>query len=109
MLAAAPSPDTEALELFHLALRLLRQGRGRVPPQLAKHVNAVLLQARALADDPRTAKGQLLPEAIQLALQLRTTAQLRDDIHDIADIGSLTPEQASRILLSLERQGAPTN
>ena len=104
MLAATSTEEKRVLELFDLALRLVRH-RGAVPPLLSQHFNAILQQARALAHSPENVEGDIYPEAIQLALQLREFDQLRKAVADSRDLSSITPEQADRILSSLEMHG----
>src|SRR5262245_36620358 len=87
MLAAASSDEKRILELFDLALRLVRQS-GPIPEELSKHFNAILNQARALADNPDDVKGEISPEAIQLALKLKSIRNLRKAVDDIPNLSS---------------------
>ncbi|WP_157861920.1 hypothetical protein [Methylobacterium sp. Leaf361] len=107
MLAAAPAEETRVLALFQLALRLIRQGQGGVPPELERYFNSVLAQARSLSNDPRAVQGQLLPEAIQLALDIRDLDGLKDEIEGAHDASTVSPALADRILMRLERRVAP--
>lgn len=101
MLAAASTEEGRILELFDLALRLVKRN-GPVPPLLSKHFDVILQQARALADAPENVMGNIYPEAIQLALQLRNLNQLRRAVGDISGLSSVTPKQAAEILSTLE-------
>jgi hypothetical protein len=102
MLAAASTDQSRILELFDLALRLVHK-RGSVPFQLSQHFNSILHQARALAENPDSIKGgSIFPEAIQLALRLREIESLREAVENVQDLSSMTPEQAGKILSSLE-------
>jgi hypothetical protein len=100
MLAASSSQQNQVLELFDLALRLVQRS-GPIPPQLTQHFNTILQQARALAEDPRGVEGPIAPEAIQLALRLRA-GRLHEVFLNVPDLSSVTPEQAARILSSLD-------
>jgi hypothetical protein len=100
MLAASSSEQNRVLELFDLTLRLV-QKCGPIPPQLSQHFNAILRQARALAEDPISVESPISPEAIQLALRLRE-GKLREAFQDVPDLSSVTPELAARILSSLD-------
>lgn len=100
MLAAAATEEKRVLELFDLALRLIQKS-GSVPPQLSQHFNAILHQARVLAENPTAVKGDISPEAIQLALQLRDRKNLREAFRNVPDLSSITPEQAGEILSRL--------
>ena len=99
MLAASSSEQDRVLELFDLALRLVQRS-GPIPPGLIQHFNAILRQARALAEDPNSVKGQISPEAIQLALRLRER-DLKEVFQNVPDLSSLTPEKAGEILSTL--------
>jgi hypothetical protein len=100
MLAAVPTEESRTLELFDLALRLIRE-RGRVPPRLSEHFNTVLSQAKALASDPAGVRGDISPQAIQLARRMRETDALREVVSGVADISKVTPAAANKILTTL--------
>jgi hypothetical protein len=100
MLAASSSEQNRALELFDLTLRLVQRS-GAIPPQLSQHFNAILHQARALAEAPGTVESPIFPEAIQLALRLREE-RLQEAFQNVPDLSSVTPELAARILSSLD-------
>jgi hypothetical protein len=104
--AAIPSDESRVLELFDLALRVVRE-QGRLPQQLSDHFNTVLNQARNLARDPSVVVAGLSPEAIQLARQLRETRGLEEAMLDVADISTITPTVAGSILAKLENHIAP--
>lgn len=106
MLAAVPSDESRTLELFDLALRLLKD-RGRVPPQLSDHFNDVLRQAKELAATPTKVGGSPSPQAIQLACRILEISDLRAAVAAVDGIDAVTPDLASRILLSLEERVAP--
>jgi hypothetical protein len=106
MLAAVQTDESRTLELFDLALRILSES-GPIPPQLSDHFNSVLQQAKALAVEPRSVKGRLSPQAIQLACRIREVSELRDAVERIDGIDSVSPDLASKILTSLEERVAP--
>ena len=106
MLAAVPSDESRTLELFDLALRLLKH-RGNIPPQLSDHFNAVLRQAKELATTPTKVRGSPTPQAIQLACRILEIAELRTVVAGVDGIDSVTPDMASKILASLEARVAP--
>ena len=103
MLAAVPTEQTRVLELFSLALSMVGAGRRDIPLPLASYFNNVLEQARRLASEPAAVHGQILPEAIQLALDLRNVAAIRDAMNGVRSIDMISPEQAQKALESLER------
>jgi hypothetical protein len=100
MLAASPNEQRRVLELVDLALRLVHRSRP-IPPQLSQHFNTILQQARALSEDPDVVKGEIFPEAIQLALRLREKS-LQEAFKNVPELSSVSPEQAARILSSLD-------
>lgn len=106
MLAAVPSDESRTLELFDLALRILRDS-GKISPQLSDHFNTVLRQAKELAATPTKVQGSLSPQAIQLACRIREISDLRDVVAAVDGIDAVTPDMASKMLLSLEERVAP--
>jgi hypothetical protein len=100
MLAAVPTEESRTLELFDLALRLIRE-EGGVPRQLSEHFNTVLRQAKALASDPSSVRGGISPQAIQLARRMRETDALREVVSGLTDISKVTPAVANKILAKL--------
>ena len=105
MLAAVPSDESRTLELFDLALRILKDS-GPIPAQLSAHFNSVLQQAKQLAATPTQVQGGPSPQAIQLACRIREVAELRAAIASINDISSISPAIASKLLASLEERVA---
>ncbi|MER9075542.1 hypothetical protein NKH80_22495 [Mesorhizobium sp. M0904] len=105
MLAAA-SPEREKFpSLFHLALELLSMNK-ELPEPLSRHMELVSRQALEVLVNPATVSANTLPEAIQLALQLRSSDRLRRAFNP--DLHRLTAAQA-RNLLSLEQNRAASH
>lgn len=103
MLAAVPAEQTQILELFNLALSMVGSGKSDIPGPLASYFDKVLEQARRLADEPTAVHGEILPEAIQLALDIRNVSGFRDALNGVEGIATMSPEQAQRVLASQER------
>ena len=61
MLAASSGEQDRALELFDLTLPLGPEKRADTSSGLSQHFNAILRQARALAEDPGTVKSPDFP------------------------------------------------
>ncbi len=100
MLAAA-SPERERFPpLFQLALQVL-SARGELPAQLAQHLETVIVQALEIAGDPQKVSPSTLPEAIQLALEIRGNDQLRAAIEP-SRTAYMTVD-AAKSILALER------
>jgi len=106
MLAATPSQESRVLTLFQLALRLVGQSEQPISPEMHTYFNRVLHQAKALNQDPSSITGGLLPEAIQLALNMRELEELRGVLSDADDLASVSPALADSILNNLERRVA---
>ena len=100
MLAAASPARERFPALFHLALEILSSERD-LPPELSKHLKAVVSQALKVAADPASVGEDTLAESIQLALEIRNSEQLRSAIEPAAQ-HSMNAENAKRIL-SMER------
>jgi hypothetical protein len=109
MLAAVPAQETRNLELFQLALRLVEQGRADIPAQLATYFDTVLKQALLLAKDPTAVSGKILPESIQLALELKKVSILRSAVDEANTLSAISRERAKIILESLERHVATSD
>ena len=105
MLAAVPAPEARILELFRLTLGISLTERA-VPDQLIQYFNRVLAQARALDRDPTGHLNEILPEAVQLALDIRERDSLRQAVTEIESFSDLTPTKAADVLRQLEEFGA---
>jgi hypothetical protein len=102
----AASTDLERLPaLFQVALQILGNER-QLPTQLSAHLKSVVSQAVRIVADPSAISKDTLPEAIQLALDLKRSAELQEAISPSVD-GSITP-QTARDILAVERRFAPT-
>jgi len=106
MLAAVPTDESRTLELFDLALRIVSD-KGVIPDQLMAHFDAVLDQAKQLVASPTKVEGLISPQAIQLACRMRATSELMAAVAPVTSLKVVTPDQASRILSSLEERVAP--
>jgi len=102
MLAAAPSPQSDSLELIRLALSMVRSNEPNIPESLITYFAQVLEQARVLAGDPSKAEGQVLPEAIDLALEIRSVKEFSDELEKVKSIDKLTPDIARKLLSVME-------
>lgn len=103
MLAATPSTRQNPLELVRLALSMVEAGERDIPESLKKYFLAVLSQARTLAKDPPEAHGELLPEAIELALEIRTMKEFSEEIDRIETVDKISPDVAKKLLSAMEQ------
>jgi hypothetical protein len=102
MLAAAPKRQDKSLDLFCLALTLICKKEDNIPASLKTYFEEVVSQARVLARDPTQVQGRIMPEAIQLALEMRRAKQFSTQIEGVNGVDSVTPEIAGNILSAVE-------
>jgi hypothetical protein len=106
MLAATSIDREQSSAPFHVALQILSSERN-LPEKLSAHLRTVLLQALDIVRDPDNIDATTLPEAIQLALDLQQSNELRAAVELFAGGDNLSPSTAKDIL-SAERRFAPT-
>ena len=95
----------ETLELFRLVLSLQSSHYEDIPYPLEERFNLVLTQAKQLAKSPgETAQG-MLPESMDLALEILSMNNLAKNIAKASSLGSMSPNLAKRILT--EMNGRP--
>ncbi|MCJ7602401.1 MAG: hypothetical protein MUO63_13005 [Desulfobulbaceae bacterium] len=99
MFAAAKS--NYEMELFRMALRLFVEQQV-VPDNLKEYFNKIINQAKKLVDKPDQFSSDMLPEAIDLALGIKSVKSIEIDASGISNFDSLTPEKATHFLQSLE-------
>lgn len=90
--------------LFQLALEIVSQNR-LLPNELRNHLDAVLAEALLIVSDPSKIHQDTMPEAIQLAMDLKRSSRLRNEVMGIN--GAVSPELA-RNILTLEQKLAAT-
>lgn len=106
MLAAAPSIRDNALDLFCLALSLITQNEQNIPTGLKEYFERVVREARVLAANPTHASVDFLPEAIQLALEMRRHRDFSRMLDDISNVTEVSPQIAGKILHTVEQSFA---
>lgn len=102
MLAAAPQTESKVLHLFCLALCLASRGEN-IPQGLKDYFDSIVSQARILARDASAVKEQIMPGAIQLALEMRRHKDFSSAMDNISDVNMVTPEVANKIMADVER------
>ena len=101
MLAATASyPQT--LELFRLVLSLQSSHYEDIPDSLEERFNLVLTQAKQLAQAPDSARDGMLPESVDLALEILSTDNLAENIAKASSLGTMSPKLARRILQEMD-------
>jgi hypothetical protein len=97
MLAAIPK-RTHEMELVKLTLSLVSSRESEIPQALKDFFTTVVTQAKALAANPRTPPESLIPEAIDLALEMVEEEAFWDTITPVSNFDGLTPDVAERLL-----------
>jgi hypothetical protein len=101
MLKAASIDRDRFPSLFQLSLQILSGGRP-LPSQLSSHLRRVVTEAVQIAADPSAITKDTLPAAIQLALDIRRSVDVRNVVDQTPD-GGITP-QGARDILTAERR-----
>lgn len=101
MLAATPQ-NSQSLELVKLVLSLISSGNDQIPEPLKQHASLVFSQAKSLAEKPSSVTVDILPESINLALEMRLIDELSKEMEEVSDIESITPALANRLLTTME-------
>ncbi len=109
MLAAAPSQQRDSLELIRLALSMVRNGEPNIPKSLTEYFSTVLQQAKALALDPSQPQAELLPEAIDLALEIQSVKEFSDELKKVESIDKIPPGIAKKLLIVMEKHPVYSN
>jgi hypothetical protein len=105
MLAAARNPSGP-LGLVRLVFSLVGAREANISDGLKEHIVAVIHQAQGLARDPESFEGTIYPEAIELAIQMRTERSFGDSISKISDFASIEPDLARQLLKRIDHLSA---
>lgn len=95
---AATSERFGNLEPIRIWLSLVRTNADQVPVALIEHAQAIIRQAKLLYADPNSVDKQTLPEAINLALAMRTHSELAADLGSIESVNQINAGMAARAL-----------
>jgi hypothetical protein len=99
---AATSEKFGNLEPVRILFSLVRTNPAQVPPTLVAHALAIIRQANALLARPDAIDQHTLPEAISLALAMRTHDELAQDLGPIDSLEQIDPAVAARALEHLD-------
>lgn len=99
---AATSEKFGNLEPVRILFSLARTNPEQVPATLVEHALAIIRQAKLLLANPRAADQNTLPEAISLALAMRTHHELADDLRPIDTLQQIDATVAARALEHLD-------
>lgn len=97
MLAATPI-DSQGLGLLRLILTVVSERSGSIPEPLQNHLLAVISQAKLLNVDPTAIKQAIMPESIELALEMKVEKGLANELESITTFDTIGAERADRIL-----------
>jgi len=92
---------TREAELFKTVLSLTASGE-KVPDDIKAYFALILKQAKELVRHPESIKSDVLPESIDLALDLLKFEGLSDNLSPIDQVENLSGEQATVILKKME-------
>lgn len=101
MLAALPK-ENQKLESVKLVLTLISTGDNSIPESLQQHLIEVLNQATSIISQPQNLSESIMPESIDLALEINAMSELFTDLDSVSSIEGITPELASKLLTSME-------
>lgn len=105
MLAAAQN-DPYEMELFRLTLSLISKEEENIPSKLQKYLEKIINQAQNLAKNPTSINKNILPEAIDLALEMRLHENVSQQINHLSNYASITPYIARELLSTMENNFA---
>ena len=105
MLAAA-SQQTQSLELVKLILGLIRSKTPDIPDGFQRHLLSVIEQAKLIARDPKAVQSKTSPDAIRLAVAMRSRPDLASVLEAIHSFDNIGPEVAKRMLSEMEQDSA---
>lgn len=89
------------IELFKMTLKLLVDKQD-VPTTLKDYFNKVIYQAKKLAKEPAFFSPDILPEAIDLAFEIKSFSKVNQNLAKVKSFENLTPAKASNLLKNLE-------
>ena len=95
-IAATPDLDNN-LGLFKVALVAIVKGQ-QVPESLKEHVISVLTQAVEVLQDPQNIPASVVPEALELAVQISKFGELQRSLEDNFAAYTNSPEKAKELL-----------
>ncbi|MGV3581658.1 MAG: hypothetical protein ACO1N8_05065 [Methylophilus sp.] len=98
---AAISDNPRPLELVKLVLTMVAKDGENIPPLLKQFLIDVISEAKILSQDPSHAANIKNIEAIQLALEMKSTQDLADTLGDITTFESIRPQLANKMLLTM--------
>ena len=101
MLAAAHSDPCE-MELFRTTLSLISSEQENIPKRLKHYLVKIITQAQILSKEPTSINRKTLPEAIDLALEMRLHNKVSEQVVPLSDYASVTPVVARALLATME-------
>lgn len=102
MLAATSTQSRDSLELVRLALLMISTGNQNISEPLKTYCGQVMAQAREVVDNPSRIDAGILPEAIDLALEIRESEGLTAEMGRFTSMDNVTPVLAKEILTNME-------
>jgi len=101
MLAAA-TKEASVKDAFYLVLSLSRDSEKDIPDSLIRLFDEILNQAKSIAKSETPDLSKIHPEAIALALEIKSAEKFSSYIDKVESFDALTPDLANNILIEME-------
>lgn len=105
MIAAAIPQFSDKGSILRLALEIIASHR-QIPEDLADETNLIFRSGVELAIHPRPIQKREDPEALRLAIRLRSSKELMHSLQGVDDLRSLESTTASEILRTMDSKVA---
>lgn len=95
---AAAQPRDSSLGLVQLIFTLVANPQQQVPDELKEHLTAVIADAKLLLADQEHIQNHINPEAIALALRMKSSVDLTASVEQITTFESIDSVLAKKVL-----------
>ena len=102
MIAAMPVTNNSSLELFKLALTMIKANNSSIPPTLIEYFFNVLTQATSIAQSSDSLSSGIKPEVIELAADIASDSDLLEELGELTSFDNITPDVVNKLLDKVE-------
>jgi len=102
MITAMPVTNNSTLELFKLALTMIQSQEHDIPKTLTDYFIEILTQTTSIIHNSHNVSPDIMPEAIELAVDFSNDEELLKILDDLNSIEKMTPDVASQLLNKME-------